>query len=205
VLGTVYDSSSAVIPGVELILSSEDNPDRQWTVRSGEVGRFEFSDLEAGRYILEVSLPGFRTLRNALDLRAGQEFRRDLVLAVGFVSERVEVQAPGRFVAPPPVPQGPYRIRVGGNVRPARLITHVQPIYPANLRDAGTEGTVVMDILIGADGVPRAFQVASSQAHPGLVAAASEAVSQWRYEPTQLNGIPVEVRSTVTIDFELVQ
>ena len=71
------------------------------------------------------------------------------------------------------------------------------------MQDAGFEGTVSLDALIARDGTVTSVSVLSAQVHPQLAAAAADAVRQWRFSPTLLNGRPVEVMMTVTIDFSL--
>ena len=97
--------------------------------------------------------------------------------------------------APPP------RIRVGGNTQANQIIHKVSPIYPSEARAAGTEGTVVLHVVIGADGKLRETTPVSGD--PALAKAAVDAVSQWQYRPTLLKGIPAEVDTTVTVDFRL--
>ena len=98
----------------------------------------------------------------------------------------------------PPVPQ---RIRVGGNVQRSKLQFSVDPVYPQAARDAGIEGTVELAIVISKEGKVQSIQV--TDGHPLLAAAAQQAVSQWVYSPTLLNGDPVEVVTTVSVPFRL--
>jgi protein TonB len=77
----------------------------------------------------------------------------------------------------------------------------VQPIYPALGVQAHIQGNVVLHAIIAMDGRVVELQVISG--HPLLVKAAMDAVSQWRYQPTLLNGQPVEVETTITVSFVL--
>lgn len=95
----------------------------------------------------------------------------------------------------------PLRIRVGGNVQQARLIYKPHPRYPETARAAGTQGTVRMKVVIGTDGLIKELEVVSGPSE--LVDASVEAVRQWRYKPTFLNGLPVEVVSTIDIVYTL--
>jgi len=79
----------------------------------------------------------------------------------------------------------------------------VNPVYPASMRAAGRAGTVPLDALIGTDGSVAFVRVLSSNVHPDLAAAAVDAVRQWKFSPTLLNGKPVEVLMGVTITFDL--
>ncbi len=105
-----------------------------------------------------------------------------------------------RACAGPPIPN---RIRVGGNVQQANLVKKVTPIYPPLAKQALVEGIVRFTVTIGRDGSTLNEQLISG--HPLLVAAAVEALKQWIYKPTMLNGCPVEVITQVDIDFALAQ
>ena len=104
---------------------------------------------------------------------------------------------------PPPKPQTPSRIRVGGNVQAANLIKKVVPVYPPLAKQARIQGTVRFTAIIGKDGTIQNLQLVSG--HPLLVPAATEAVKQWLYKPTLLNGDPVEVITQIEVNFTLSQ
>jgi TonB family protein len=100
--------------------------------------------------------------------------------------------------APPPMSQEtPQRIRITGNVQVKRLISKVDPACPALATQARIQGTVKFTLIVGKDGQSRDIQVISG--HPLLVPAALDAVKQWRYVPTLLNGTPVEVIAPVEV------
>lgn len=107
----------------------------------------------------------------------------------------------GSVGLPPPPKEGPKRIRLGGQVQQAKLINRVQPVYPPLAKQARIQGNVVLHAIIAKDGSIQELQVLSG--HPLLVQAALDAVRQWRYQPTLLNGDPVEVDTTVTVVFTL--
>src|SRR5215469_769816 len=96
---------------------------------------------------------------------------------------------------PPPPPSTPQRIRVGGNVEAASLINKISPEYPPIAKTAHVSGTVVLHAIIGKDGAIRELQYVSGP--PLLMKSALDAVKQWRYKPTMLNGEAVEVDTTV--------
>jgi protein TonB len=108
---------------------------------------------------------------------------------------------------PPPVkvekPVTPQRIRVGGNVQQAKLMRQPKPIYPPLAKQARISGVVRLDAIIGKDGTIQNLKVVSG--HPLLVPAAMEAVKQWVYAPTLLNGEPVEVVTQIDVNFTLSQ
>jgi protein TonB len=102
-----------------------------------------------------------------------------------------------------PKPAAPQRIRVGGNVQNAKLIKKPMPVYPPLAKQARITGTVRLNAIISKDGRIQDLQVASG--HPLLIPAALEAVRQWVYEPTLLNGEPVEVVTQIDVNFTLTQ
>jgi len=109
---------------------------------------------------------------------------------------------PAPVPAPKPQPQS-APIRVGSGVQSARLVFGPRPAYPPLARTTRTQGTVKIQALIGRDGVIRNLQAVSGP--PLLIAVAIEAVQQWRYQPTLLNGEPVEVITEININFTLSQ
>jgi protein TonB len=110
---------------------------------------------------------------------------------------------------PPPVkveapkPVVPQRIRVGGNVQSAKIIRQPKPIYPPLAKQARIQGVVKFTAIIARDGTIQSLQLISG--HPLLAPAAMEAVKQWVYQPTLLNGEPVEVVTQIDVNFTLSQ
>jgi len=109
-------------------------------------------------------------------------------------------------VAPPPPPpkvETPRRIRVGGNVQQAKLVSQPRPVYPPLAKQARIQGTVRLEAVISKDGMIEQLKVVSG--HPLLVQSALDAVRRWRYQPTYLNNEPVEVATTIDVNFTLSQ
>jgi protein TonB len=108
---------------------------------------------------------------------------------------------------PPPVaplkPRKPIQIRVGGQVEAARAISRPMPDYPPLARMARVQGTVRLEAVISTDGRIQNLRVLAG--HPLLVNAALEAVARWRYQPTLLNGEPVEVVTEIDVNFALAE
>jgi protein TonB len=105
---------------------------------------------------------------------------------------------------PPPVPrvvEPPRPVTVGGIVRAPQKVHHVAPSYPPIAQAARVSGVVILEALIAEDGSVRDLKVLKSV--PLLDAAATEAVRQWRFTPTLLNGVPVQVIMSVTVAFTL--
>ena len=110
-----------------------------------------------------------------------------------------------RFVPSPlPVPDPPQPrkpLRPGGDIREPKKIVHVPPVYPAIAVSAGVQGIVILEATISETGGIENLRVLRS--HPLLERAAVDAVRQWRYTPTRLNGVPVPIIMTVTVNFTL--
>jgi len=106
---------------------------------------------------------------------------------------------------PEPTPVLPPRkpVVVSQGVELALLTHRVEPIYPNFARQAHREGTVELRATISSDGTVRDVQVLSGD--PVLARAAQEAVAQWRFRPTMLNGVAVEVVSFFTVNFHIDQ
>lgn len=104
---------------------------------------------------------------------------------------------------PPPAPARVAPVRVGGSVRPPQKIRDAAPVYPAVAAAARVEGMVILEAVIGEDG--RVSDVRVLRSTPLLDQAAIDAVRQWQFTPTLLNGQPVPVVMTVTVNFRLQQ
>jgi len=116
----------------------------------------------------------------------------------GILGASRQVPAP----APPPrARKGPYR--VGGKVQAPKLIYQVQPVYPPLAKQARVQGDVVLDSVIDQQGHVTQLKVVSGP--PLLVESAMQAVAQWKYQPTLLNGQPIAVGMMVTVHFDLGQ
>ena len=200
--GVLYDTSGAVLPGVKVELEDANQVKQSATTDSS--GRFQFGAMAPGKYGLAAALPGFRALKQEIELRDAADWDRAITLPLGRLTETISVRS-SRIQAPATAtqPQGPARVRVGGNVRAPRKLQDVKPVYPESMRAAGRGGVVRLDAIINVDGTVSGANVLSADAHPDFAIAAIDAVRQWRFSPTLLNGQPVEVVMTVTIDFSI--
>ena len=124
----------------------------------------------------------------------------------------VEVTSDRQAAAAPPPAQeqavglpikAPLRepIRVGSMVQESKLIHRVEPVYPEQAKSIGLQGIVKLKITVNEEGF--VYELEVEQGHPILVEAAIEAVKQWQYSPTLLNGEPVSAQTTVTVVFNL--
>lgn len=113
--------------------------------------------------------------------------------------------------APPPPPPSPVqnevkaatpqRIRLGGNLQAAKLLHQVTPAYPVLAKAGRVQGVVQLNAVIGKDGMVQEITLISG--HPLLVEAAIQAARQFRYRPTYLNGLAVEVDTVINVQFRL--
>jgi TonB family protein len=103
----------------------------------------------------------------------------------------------------PSTGEAPQRIRIEGSVQKTKLLQHPEPVYPPLALQARISGVVHLNAIIGKDGTVENLTVASG--HPLLVPSALEAVKQWIYAPTLLNGQAVEVATRIEVNFSLVQ
>lgn len=110
----------------------------------------------------------------------------------------------GSVPVPPPPPKpvksnGP--LRVGGRVQAPQLILKIQPTYPILAKQTRVQGDVLLDCVIDEQGNVTQMRLISG--HPLLVQSAIDAVRQWKYRPTLLNGVPVAVEMEVTVKFSM--
>jgi len=130
--------------------------------------------------------------------------------AVGGVLGGIIGSVPSAAPPPPPPPpqaaapkkvETPQRIKVGGNVQAAMVKHRVNPVYPALAKSARVSGVVHLAAVIAKDGT---IQELHSLGGPTLlIQAAMDAVKQWVYQPTMLNGEPVQVETTIDVNFTL--
>jgi protein TonB len=122
----------------------------------------------------------------------------------GLAAEPVRIAPPAVPVAPPKpasVPEEPKRYRQGGQVQLGRLIRKLEPSYPSLAKSARVSGTVQLEAVVGIDGRVREVKVLNGS--PLLARAAVDAVSQWVYEPSRLNGELIEIIANIAVTFKL--
>jgi len=173
----------------------------------GHINSIKVSGLsdEAGKQLL-ASLP----------VHEGDEWNADAMQnvnrAVKAFDEHLGIRVASTTQKPNGVPElalvidavaAPGTIKVGGNVQATKILTKVAPIYPAEAKANGISGTVQLSVFIGQDGTVQQLAVLSGP--PELTQASLDAVKQWVYQPTLLNGNPVQVETTITVNFTLSQ
>ena len=199
--GAVYDSTGGVLPGVAVTFTDASGTASH--AMTNAAGRFQFVNVPPGTYTMEATLQGFRTLRTEFELQKAPDWDRAITLQVGVVSESINVTASRMPAQAPDEPVAAKPLRVGGNIRVPLKVVDVRPVYPPAMRAAGREGVVPIEAIIGNDGTVSSVRVLSAQVHPDFAIAAVDAVRQWRFRPTLLNGAPVEVVMTVSVTFKL--
>jgi TonB family protein len=199
VSGRVYDPSGGVVPKVQVVLTDLQSGGKQ-TTSTSETGNYRFESVAPGNYALEILAPGFAYSRRGgitLDPRTART--ENFILRVGEVQETLEVSAPGT-----PKPAGPQRIRVGGSMQATKLLKMPRVQYPEKAKAEGREGSVMLRAVIAKDGSVKEL-MSMSDADPELASAAIDGVRGWQYQPTLLNGEPVEVITVVQVNFRLTQ
>jgi TonB family protein len=200
--GTVTDPSGARVPNA-FITASGSHGNREVT-RADLAGAWTLSGIPEGSYTVEVIAPGFAMANGTIELATGQRATLNQSLRVGAVQQTINVIGQGQARnSAIQSSSNPEPIRVGGMVQATKLIRQVKPMYPQSAKAQGIEGTVLMKAIIAKDGSLLSLTVMNKLADPDLAAAALDAVKQWRYEPTLLNGEPVEVVTTITVNFTL--
>ncbi len=179
--GGVSLDAAAVVRDVELMLKSASSALTQW------------------RFASPAAAPAIVRLPAVFDLSGGQATAGRPQPLSGFTG--VADSPVSTFVARPTRPTEDGTLRVGGQIQPPQAVFRVNPGYPQEARDARVQGVVIIEVKIAADGsVAEAWVLRSI---PLLDQAALDAVRQWRYTPTLLNGAPVPVIVTVTVNFTL--
>lgn len=199
--GSLYDPSGAAVPNAKALLYDPDTNTKFETTTAAD-GKFSFEALPAGQYILRVQSPGFATLFREFNVKTDSKVDRGLTLALGKAQEQITVSAEGTPMAA--AANESKRIRVGGNVEQMNLVTKVQPIYPKAAKMAGVQGVVLLETVISKEGEPLDIRVISSP-NDDLTQSSLEAVRQWRYRPTLLNGNPVEIVTDVNVNYTLMK
>ena len=161
--------------------------------------------MDAGKLVAPKVIPKDVKIikEDAPDMNAGMQGGVPGGVAGGSMGGVIGGVIGGMGGAPPPPKPTASRIRQGGSVQAALLINRVQPVYPPLARQTRISGSVRLHAIISKSGTVESLEVLSG--HPLLVRAAMDAVQQWKYKPTLLNGEPVEVDTTIDVIFSLNQ
>jgi TonB family protein len=208
--GSVLDQTGNVVTGVTLTMTNK-KTGQKYQVKSSETGSFEFVGLTAGDYELETVSPGFRYVKTTMTV-SNKNIHNDIQLEVGILEETISVVDNGepRTEGAGPATRGnrwpPEKVAcetkpTGGYIAQPTKRVDARPIYPRSGGVPKAGSVVVLDARIGTDGSVVDARATDPAVDPDLVAAAIEAVKLWKYTPTLLNCIPIEVQMKVTVNF----
>lgn len=200
--GSVHDPSGSRIPHALVLVTDAEREVAEATT-AGADGAFRIEDLPPSpSYQIEVRGPsGFKPDVRDLDLSADRHL--EIVLEIEPIVEAIVISGPPPQQGSVPSGEPRRRVRVGGNVRRARLVHYVAPTFLADAERGAVGGTVLLEGVIGKEGRLVGLSTLNSIIDERLVGAASDAVMQWRYDPTLLNGQPVETGVTISVAFEI--
>jgi TonB family protein len=210
VSGTATDETGAVLANATLALSNV-RTQAKYEVRTDQSGAFEFVGLPAGDYTFEARVLGFEPQKESVTVGVGESLQKNVALKIGTVQETITVTADreqpdasrqGSRVATAraPRPRPCPNPAVGGCIGPPVKVKDVRPLYPPALRESAMRGIVSIEGQIGTDGRMKDMRVVSSP-HPAFERAALDAVGEWEFTPTTLNGRVVDTRINVSVSF----
>lgn len=163
-------------------------------------GKFTFKGLPAGEYEMTVERTGYAAARVPhVKIQGSNASEQNVSLTAGEKGQ----DAAWEDHSAGPVGEKAKRIAIGGNVQAAKIVNKVQPTYPSDAKDAGIQGEVKLHAVIARDGTILALRVLNPEVDPRLAASAVNAVHQWKYKTTLLNGEPVQVDTTIVIVYSL--
>ena len=159
------------------------------------------ANLETDPFLKQLLIAEADALRNrAIELNKGR-------IAINSGNSGVMLGPPPPPPPPPPpgmapaLPSGLTPVRVGGNVKTPTKVKDVPPVYPPDALAARVTGVIILEVTIDTDG--HVYDAKVLRSIPLLDNAALEAVRQWEFTPTELNGMRVPVIMTVTVNFTL--
>jgi TonB family protein len=200
--GLVQDTSKAPIDGARLKLMPVPEGNPLETTSKG--GRYSFPEVPKGEYVLAVGKSGFGIAVGAVRLAEGEQHELGFVLELAGDGV-VKAAPPNREPSAGPSGESLAKTEPGPGkhkVKQAYLLQKVSPIYPSSARQARISGTVLIEVLIGADGSVNDMLVTSAPS-PDLAIAALVAVQKWRYSPVQIDGKRVPALTVVDVNFQL--
>ncbi len=215
--GVVKDASGAPVGGARVLVSDGTRfsevmgNTRKEVVKTNAEGQFQFQGLPGGSWTVTITRDGYAKLEvSGLQVAEGRTTKFDPVLYDGKASVEPQSRWKNEAGAPPPPPPPPPpgsnvvgKLRVSGEAMREKLVTKVTPMYPPDCKAERVQGTVLIRARVGKHGSVELAEVINQLVDPRLVRAALDAVKQWRYETTLLNGNPVEVETEIEVNFTL--
>jgi TonB family protein len=203
-LGARWEGSATIdeyLPGPRTPMGIAIHTDRG-TIVLGHVNDRELGLSPPPLAVVRIGSMGMRMARGTFD-EIEQAWLAGSDDALGDPTGRVQMSSGGMgMVVSESIASAPGgAVRVGGNIAPPTRTHLVDPVYPETARASGVQGVVILEAVIGPDGAVSNARVLRSI--PPLDAAAVDAVRQWRYTPTLVNGVPTPVIMTVTVNFHL--
>jgi TonB family protein len=208
--GTLRDPDGRPIPNANVTLSRGGKATAH-KAQTDAAGAFVFTDVAAGAYDFGSDVRGFARAY-PVTVRAGQRSQADVTLRIGQLSEEITVASTKGTPSPPPPPRQPppppppyvatvdpcRKPGVSACIQPPRKVLDVRPLVPAGRE--GEVATVLIEAQITENGTVESARL-TKPADAAFGKAGLDAVNQWRFTPTRLNGNPVKVTMTVTINF----
>jgi TonB family protein len=202
IAGSIVDQNGAAVPGAKVTSTNTENG-IQTSSETDSAGKYSVSSLYPGPYNVEVVAKGFqRLLQENVHVESGKTVGLNLKLTVAPVSHTLTAPgAPSSPTAPAVLaaPDGP--IRVSADTASGMILSKIDPEYPEIAKAAHVQGTVILHAIISKTGTVERLDVISGNGM--LVNAARDAVSRWTYKPYLLNGQPMEVETSITVNFSL--
>jgi TonB family protein len=202
----VRDQLGGTIPKVTLQLTHTQTGAKHEVI-SNEAGAFEFVGLRSGNYTLVVKAMGFKALDRPLQFAGGQTLRQEVTLEVGTLQETITVRdgpasptVSRRQTSAPDVLANCSTQPNSGGIKPPMKVQDRRPAYPGSMRGTDTEGRVELAATIGVDGAVKTIQTIEAT-NVDFELSAQEAVRGWRFTPTLLNCVPIEVEMKVLTTF----
>jgi TonB family protein len=196
IAGSIVDQMGAVVARAKVTSVNTDNG-TQTRSETDNSGKYSLTPLQPGPYNVEVEANGFqRLLQENVRVDSGKTVGLNLKLTVdrGSGAQLVPAAPPFRLFRADPM-------SVSAGVMTGNLIYKADPVYPEIAKAAHVQGAVILHAIISKTGTVERLDVISG---PGmLVSSAQDAVRQWKYKPYLLNGEPVEVETSITVNYTM--
>ena len=209
--------ASCITPSAAVMKSADDAIDNMQKALAAEPGYFPAAAYLATMYQDRAGWQCQKEAARSADLKSASEWRAKTFNGAQTATSQVSLgpanavswQGVTPFGMPPPPAGGATngsdssskKVTITAGISQGLLVTQVPPVYPPLAREARIQGTVGLQAIIGTDGAVESLELVSG--HPMLAPAAIEAVKQWKYRPYLLNGVPIEVRTTINVNFIL--